>query len=262
MNIQLLELIFLSEKRKNLLLFLREEPKTIAEIKMHLDVGAVAILPQLKKLRENSLVIKKGDVYRLSPLGIAIAGAMQSMVDLLNVFEKRYDYWSIHGVDCIPIPLRKRIAELSGCTFSEPLDRTHLFEPHREFVENIRKSKKISGISSIFHPFYPSFFLNLAKMGMDVSILVTLPVYERTKEEFSAELREFIKLENASFYVCSKKIELSHIVTDRFLSMSLPFFNGSFDYKEDVMCFDSVAIKWGEDLFAYYRDRSDKITEA
>ncbi|WP_235268139.1 transcriptional regulator FilR1 domain-containing protein [Methanosarcina mazei] len=25
------------------------------------------------------------------------------------------------------------------------------------------------------------------------------------------------------------------------------------------MCFDPVALKWGEDLFAYYRDRSEKI---
>ena len=108
---------------------------------------------------------------------------------------------------------------------------------------------------------YPSLFLKFAKMGMDVSLLVTLPVYERTKEEFTAELREFIKLENASFYVCSKKIELSHVVTDRFLSLSLPFSDGSFDYKEDVMWLDPVAIQWGEDLFAYYRDISDKITE-
>jgi predicted transcriptional regulator len=261
MDIQLLELIFLSEKRKELLLFLRGGPKTIAEIKMHLDVGAVAILPQLKKLRENSLIIKKGNIYRLSSLGIAIAGTMQSMVDLLSVFEKRYDYWASHSVDCIPIPLRRRIGELSNCTFSESHDGIRLFEPHREFLENIRKSKKVSGISSIFHPLYPSLFLNFAKTGIDVSILVTLPVYQRIKEEFTAELSGFITLENASFYVCSKKIEFSYVVTDKFVSLSLPFPDGRFDYKEDVMCFDSVAIQWGEDLFAHYRDVSEKITE-
>ena len=84
MNIQLLELIFLSEKRKDLLLFLKEGPKTIEEIKMHLEVGSVGILPQLKKLRENFLVIKKGNIYSLSPLGIAVVSTMQSMVDLLR----------------------------------------------------------------------------------------------------------------------------------------------------------------------------------
>ena len=261
MNSPLLELIFLSEKRTDLLLFLKDEPKSISEIKKKLNVSPVAILPQLKKLRENSLILKAGDVYSLSPLGIAVAGRMQAMVDVLNVFGRKYDYWANHAVECIPAPLRKRIGELANCTFSEPPDRTRLFEPHREFVENLMNSKKINGTASIFHPLYPSLFLTFAKKGVDISILVTRPVYERTKEEFGAELGEFLKFENASFYVCSKKIELSHVVTDRFLSLSLPFSDGSFDYKEDVMWFDPVAIQWGEDLFAYYRDISDKITE-
>lgn len=56
------------------------------------------------------------------------------------------------------------------------------------------------------------------------------------------------------------KIEFSHVVTDKFLSLSLPFSNGAFDHTRDVLCFDPVALKWGgEDLFAYYRDRSEKI---
>jgi len=262
MNSQLLELIFLSEKRKDLLLFLREGPKSISEIRESLNVGLVAILPQLKKLRENSLILKTGDVYSLSPLGIAVAGRMQPIIDVLNVFGSKYEYWANHAVESIPDPLRKRIGELANCTFSEPPDRTRLFEPHREFVENIQKSEKVNGISSIFHPFYPSLFLNFAKMGINVSILVSFPVYQRVKEDFEAEISEFVKLDNASFYVCSRKIEFSYAVTDKFLSLSLPFPDGRFDYKEDVMCFDSAAIQWGEDLFAYYRDRSEKITEA
>ena len=188
MNSPLLELIFLSEKRTDLLLFLKDEPKTISEIKKTLNVGPVAILPQLKKLRENFLILKTGDVYSLSPLGIAVAGRMQAMVDVLNVFGSKYDYWANHAVECLPAPLRKRIGELANCTFSEPPDRTRLFEPHREFVENLMNSKKINGIASIFHPLYPSLFLTFAKKGVDISILVTLPVYERIKEEFGAEL--------------------------------------------------------------------------
>jgi len=261
MNSPLLELIFFSEKRKELLLFLKEGPKTIAEIKVYLDAGLVAILPQLKKLRENSLVLKKGDVYSLSPLGIAVAGRMQAMVDILNVFGNNYDFWANHAVECIPVSLRKKIGELSKCTFSEPPDRTRLFEPHKEFVENLAKSKKIKGTASVFHPSYPSLFLYFAKMRMDVSLIVTPPVYERIKDEYGAELRGFLKFKNASLYVCSKKMELSHVVTDTFLSLTLPFSDGTFDHKEDVLCFDSVALQWGEDLFAYYRNLSDEITE-
>ncbi|WP_048158681.1 winged helix-turn-helix domain-containing protein [Methanosarcina sp. WWM596] len=261
MNSSLLELIFLSEKRKDLLLFLKEGPKTIEEIKNYLDAGSVAVLPQLKKLREASLVFKTEDVYILSPLGIAVAGKMQVMVSLLNVFGNCYEYWANHAIECIPTPLRNKIGDLENCTFSEPPDRTRLFDPHREFVENLATSKRIKGIASIFHPLYPSLFLTFAKKGVDISIIVTRPVYERIKEEYRTEFREFIHFRNACFYVCDEKIELSHAVTDRFLSLSLPFSDGTFDHKQDVMCFYPIALQWGEDLFAYYRDRSEKINE-
>ncbi|MGB9927313.1 MAG: helix-turn-helix transcriptional regulator [Methanosarcina sp.] len=261
MNSPLLELIFLSEKRKDLLLFLKEGPKSIEEIKNSLDVGLVAILPQLKKLRENYLVLKDKDIYSLSPLGIAVASRMQAMVDLLNVFGNKYEYWATHDVNCIPTPLRNRIGELSKCTFSEPPDKTRLFEPHREFVENLSKSRRIRGTASIFHPLYPSLFLMFVKNGMEVSIVVTRPVYERTKTEYYAELNEFLKFEKASFYVCREKLELAHVITDVFLSLTLPFSDGTYDHKEDVLCFDPAGMKWGEDLFEYYKNVSDKIIE-
>ncbi|KKG16179.1 hypothetical protein EO98_12590 [Methanosarcina sp. 2.H.T.1A.6] len=261
MNSHLLELIFLSDKRKGILLFLQDGPKTIEAIKKYLNASAVAVLPQLKKLKDDSLVFKLADVYILSPLGIAVAGRMQAMVSLLNVFGNCYDYWANHAIDCIPPSLRNRIGDLENCTFSAPPDRTRLFEPHREFVGNLAISRRINGIASIFHPLYPSFFLTFAKKGVDISLLVTHPVYERIIEEYRTEFREFLNFENACFYVCDEKIEFSHVVTDRFLSLTLPFPDGTFDHKQDVLCFDPLALQWGEDLFAYYRDRSEKITE-
>ena len=259
MSNSLLELIFLSEKRKNLLLFLKEGPNNIEEIKTNLDTSAVAILPQIKKLRDDSLVFRTEDSYFLSPLGIAVAERMHAMMRVLNVFSRNYDYWADHAVECLPSPLKSRIGDLENCIFSEPPDWTHLFEPHREFVEKLTVSRKIKGISAIFFPLYPSLFLSFAKNGADVTLLVTLPVYERIKGEYRSELREFLSLDNTCLYVCEEKIEFSHVVTDKFLSLSLPFSNGAFDHTRDVLCFDPVALKWGEDLFAYYRDRSEKI---
>lgn len=256
-----LELIFLSEKRTDILLFLKDGPKTIAEINKFLDLGSVAVLPQLKKLRNNFLIFKEGNTYGLSPLGIATVGRMQPMVDLLNVFGTQYDYWTSHAIECIPAPLLERIGELSCCTLSEPPDRTRLFEPHEDWLKNLAESKKISGICSIFNPLFTSSFRPFLNKGIKVSILVTTPVYERIQKEFEANLREFFTFEYTSFYVCREKIEFTHIVTDRFLSLTLPFSNGTYDQKQHLFFFDSAAIQWGEDLFAYYRDRSEKITE-
>lgn len=261
MNTPLLELILLSNRRTDIILFLRDGPKTIYEITESLNLGPVEVLPQIKKLRDNSLVIKTKNEYHLSPLGIAITSRMQPMINHLKTFGTQYDFWTSHAIECIPAPFLKRIGDLSNCTFSEPPDKTHLFEPHKEFIENLKKSNKISGIASIFFPSYPSFFLDLLKLGMDISIIDTSQVYKRVREEYEDKLREFLKFENGTLYVCSQKIEFSYVVTDKFLSLSLPFSDGTYDHQRDILCFDSAALKWGEDLFVYYRDMSEKITE-
>ena len=188
MNSSLLELIFLSQKRTTILLFLKDNPKTIAEIREFLHLSSVAVLPQLKILRENSLVIKKGDVYSLSLLGIAIAGRLQPMVDLIKILGNQYNYWANHAIECIPDPFLKRIGDLSDCTFSEHPSNTHLYEIHKEFVENFKKTKKLSGIVSIFHPSHLSLFFNFVKMGRDISIIITPQIYERMKKDFGAML--------------------------------------------------------------------------
>jgi predicted transcriptional regulator len=102
MNLSFIELIFLSHKRTQIFLFLRENPKTITEIREFLHTNSVAVLPQLKILRENSLIIKRGNIYSLTPLGMAIAGRLQPMADLIKVFGNQYDYWANHSIECIP----------------------------------------------------------------------------------------------------------------------------------------------------------------
>ncbi len=256
MNSSLLELVFLSQKRTQILLFLKEKPKAIAEIREFLHMSSVAVLPQLKILRENSLVIKKGDIYSLTPLGIAIAGRIQPMVDIIKVFGTQYDYWANHAIECIPASFLKRIGDLSECTFSEHPCNTHLYEIHKEFVENFMKAKKLSGIVSIFHPSHLSLFFNFIKMGRDISIIITPQIYERMKQDFGAMLNESLNFENASLYVCREKIVFNFSVTDRLLFLTLPLSDGTYDLQSRVMCFDPVALQWGEDLFSYYRDIS------
>ncbi|MDD4247946.1 MAG: ArsR family transcriptional regulator, partial [Methanosarcina sp.] len=57
MNPNLLDLILFSEKRKDFLLLLKEGPKNAQEILDRLQVPRTALLPQIKKLKEQNLVI-------------------------------------------------------------------------------------------------------------------------------------------------------------------------------------------------------------
>ncbi len=99
----MITILLSSEKRTDLLLLLKEKPRTIEEINDELDTNPVAILPQLKKLKEYKLVIHEDRVYDLSPLGKIIATKMEPLIEVIRLLEESYgDCWSGHKSGRVP----------------------------------------------------------------------------------------------------------------------------------------------------------------
>ena len=69
MESSLLDVLFLSEKRKNLLLLLLDGPKNIEEIKNILDVRSSPIMTQIKILMKQDLIVENNRLYKLSSIG-------------------------------------------------------------------------------------------------------------------------------------------------------------------------------------------------
>ncbi len=120
MNSNLLDLILFSDKRKDFLMLLKEGPKNIEEILEKLQESRTALLPQIKRLKEDNLVIHEGEMYRLSSIGEIVVGKMQPLLDTLEVFEKDPRFWADRKLAPIPANLKKRINELRTL----PPDRT------------------------------------------------------------------------------------------------------------------------------------------
>lgn len=68
MDRMLIDLLFMSQKRKDLLILLRDGGKTIEEIVDTLNVTPTGMLPQIKKLKEEFLIIQDDKEYRLTHL--------------------------------------------------------------------------------------------------------------------------------------------------------------------------------------------------
>jgi predicted transcriptional regulator len=64
---------------------------------------------------------------------------------------------------------------------------------------------------------------------------------------------------NTSLYILDGDIKFAFVVTNKFLSLSLFFKNGIFDAQRDLISLDKSALKWGEALFNYYKERSEEI---
>jgi predicted transcriptional regulator len=259
MEMPYLDMIFSSDKRKQILLLLREGPKSIEEIISFLNAGPASVYPQIKLLKEGHLLYREKNKYYLTLIGEAVTEKMTSVVDTIEALESKYDFWNSHKLEGIPPHLLKRISDLKCSTFARPLDESSMFSPHTEFVENIAKSEFVKGLSPFIHPLYPKMFLYFAERGIAVSLVVTEPVLERMRTEFRTEVEMFLNLDNAHLYVYDKEMLLSSAVTNCFLSLGLFYNNGIYDHINDIICFEPAALHWGEDLYNYYEGLSKKV---
>jgi predicted transcriptional regulator len=260
MNSNLLDLILFSEKRKDFLMLLKEGPKNIEEILEKLQESRTALLPQIKKLKEDNLVIHEGEMYRLSAIGEIIAGKMQPLLDTLDVFEKDPHFWADRKMAPIPTNLKKRISDLGAYRLIEP-DISHTFDINPELIKHLSNSSCIHIFLSYFHPQFPAFFLSLAGNGTKISLNMSEAVYLRFEEDFKKEGDMFLNMDNTDLFILDingMEIPAAIISTDKVMILGLFTESGKFD-SQYVISSDRKAIKWGEDLFKYYRDMSREI---
>lgn len=259
MTISYVDLIFSSDKRKTILVQLREGPKSIEEIVGVLNVSPTSVYPQIKMLMEGHLLYREKGKYKLTLIGEAVVEKMQPFLETLETLGDKYDFWRNHRLDGIPPHLLKRIGDLKDSVFAKSLNESSMFSPHEEFVENISKSKFVKGISPFIHPQYPKMFLYFAERSMEVSLVVTESILNRLRTEFKSEMEKFLEMDKTHLYVYDKEIFLSCAVTDRFLSLGLFYNNSAYDHVNDIISFDSRALHWGEDLYTYYEKLSREI---
>ena len=253
----LLSILTFSEKRKDILFLLRENPRTLSEIKDYFDVKSPEILPRLKEMETANLIIRQEGMYHLTPLGKVSAIYYKPFLDTLAAIEANENFWKDHDLVAIPEMLLSRIQELKECMVVRD-EHEHIYDTHKAFIENVLSSTQFVGFSSIFLPSHPPMFLELARKNVPISIIVTPNVFFKIKSEHSAEIEEFLKYKHTSFHVYDNA-KIAFVVTDRFLSLSLFFKNGTFDPRNDLIGFDSSSIKWGEDLFKHYKENSIEI---
>jgi len=79
------------------------------------------------------------------------------------------------------------------------------------------------------------------------------------REKYYDAFEEGLTFKSSSVYVAKEDIKFSYTVTDSLFSISLFYNNGVFDSKNDLVSRDPSAIAWGERIFSYYKERSEKI---
>jgi predicted transcriptional regulator len=237
-----------------------EGPRDIEQIKTSLNVTSKAMMPQIKILKKQGLVIQKGDTYTLSEIGKLVVGNMLPLLNTLEVLEENKEYWASRDTSVIPYEQFMRLGELGECMVIEP-DLNHLFDLPREFTENLIKSRCIMSSLSYYHPLYPSLYSRLAKSGAGMEIVLTKAVLERLKDDCRDELETLLNSENTVVKVYEEKLQLPTIaVTEKFMYICLFDKHGKYDHRK-VMSFDASALRWGKELFMHYNELSQEVIE-
>ncbi|ABE52808.1 helix-turn-helix transcriptional regulator [Methanococcoides burtonii] len=253
----LLSVLTFSEKRKDLLFFIEEEPRTLSEIREHFNVSSPEISPRIKEMEASNFIYKDGKKYYITPIGRVASGHLKPLISTLFAIEKNETFWKEHTLEGIPQKLLDKISALGECSVhQEGLE--NIYDSHKNFLGNIADSSEIYGVSTIFIPRYPEFFVSLTESNIPTALVLTKNVFEKVKNEYKDALETYMNSENTKLYLIDEA-KVAFVVTDRFFSMSLFFKNGAYDPQNDLIGNDNAAIKWGKELFGHYKEKAKEI---
>ena len=253
----LLSTISASDKRRNLLVFLNSGPREWDDIKKTLAVTSTGMLPQIKILEDEYLIERDGRRYSLTPMGKVLSDRLVPLVQTIGIFDRHKKFWQDHNLDVLPHEVLLNIGWLGDYGILAVPDED-LFNVN-PFLANLASAKTLRGIAHTVHPKFPEFFTALAKKNVRTSLIFTPKVYLIVSENYADLLEQFLKCKSSELYVSRENLKFSFAVSDSYFSISLFYNSGVFDSKHDVISRDPSALRWGDQIFTYFRERSEKI---
>ncbi|TGC08172.1 helix-turn-helix transcriptional regulator [Methanolobus halotolerans] len=256
----LLDVIFASEKRKNVLLLLQDGPRGMKYILDQLETTRQALLPHVRILEDYHLITDSMDTYELTDIGKLIVNKMTHLVSITEVLDTDIDFWGTRKLDFLPSPLLNRINELGKCRVISP-PVTDIFELDKDITDTSYKSRSLSMIAASLHPGYPHLFNELAHKGINIRAIFSKSVFDSMKSNYSTYLEELIKNESFNLYVYSEKMDfLAFVYNDFNFLMRMLKVDGTTDNKY-ILCKNPPTLRWTNDFFEYYLKDSTPITE-
>lgn len=256
----LVDVLFMSEKRKNVLLLLQEGPKETQSILNKLRTTRTALLPQMRVLEESFLVTHYDDIYALTKIGELIVNEMRSLLDTVDVLDVDIEYWGTHKLDFVPPHLLARINELGRCRMISP-SITEIFEVNNEFHETSKRSRSLFRITTFLYPNYPMLFSELISSNVEMNLIITDELLDKIRTDNDPGLREMSKtgLIKISIYPDEMGF-LSFAYNDYQLLMNPMKTDGEFD-KKHILTDNPGALEWGKELYGHYLKDAVPVSE-
>jgi predicted transcriptional regulator len=251
----LLDVLFMSEKRKNTLLLLKDEPHEMEYLLKSLDTNRQALLPQIRVLEEHYLVTHDKDTYELTTLGKLITAEMIPLIDITDVLDIDISYWGTHKLDFIPSHLFNRISELGPCNLIK-IGLHEVFVEDKQFTEEAERSESVFTMSSFVFPNFEKTLSELIANKVNISIIISKELSEKLMNDNSEKFKVLSQNSNINLSIYPNRFDfLSISINDYSIMLKLLTHQGVSDNKR-VICSSESALQWGKELFEYYLKKS------
>lgn len=258
MKKSLIEIIFMSEKRKKVLLLLKDGPLKMESLLEVLDTNRQSLLPQTKVLEEYHLITKDGDVCSLTTMGELLVKQMSPLLGTVAVLDNDVDYWGSRELSFLPADLLDRLCELGPCTIIEP-GMAELYEMNREFNEKVRASNSMNMVTTFLYPDFYTLFSDYIENGVEISLIFSNELAHKMKTDYKDEFRKLMKKGKLNIFVSRLDMPfLSIAKNDHCIFLRLLKKGLEFDSKQ-MMCCNPPALEWGKDFFDHYLRYSVQI---
>ncbi|MCQ6963032.1 helix-turn-helix transcriptional regulator [Methanolobus chelungpuianus] len=260
MKKSLLDIIFASDKRKNVLLLLQDGVKEMDDILVSLKTNRQSLLPQMRMLEEHYLVSHTLDRYELTTIGKLVVDEMAHLLGIIQPFENDIDYWGSRNLDFIPSHLFGKIYKLRNCEIINP-DLTELFSIHKSLNPGYSLSRSVYTVTTILYPNFEPIIKELLESGLTLHYIFSREVFDKIKAEYQAVFADLIKNESFNMYVYNKNMDLLYFTFDDTHSLTCMLKNnGEFDHRF-MLCRGHDPVDWNRELYEYYLKDSVPVRE-
>ncbi|WP_406657315.1 winged helix-turn-helix domain-containing protein [Methanolobus sp. ZRKC2] len=254
------DVLFASEKRKNVLLLLREEPRMMDDLLKSLETTRQALLPQIRILEDNYLVSSFMDVYELTTVGKVVVDKMAPLLKTFELFDGDINYWRTHNLDFIPTHLLPGISEFRKSTVVD-LPLVDQYDIQKIYSEKSKESESVYAVTELLYPNYQIVFSELIDNGVNIYLIVSKSLLEKIRTYYREDFEKYMESKFFNIFVYNKKMDFVFFTFDDYqVLMSLLKNNGEFD-STHVVCSDPKALDWIKDLFDYYLQDSIPLNE-
>ena len=257
---KLIHLIYSSRLKIQILLTLIGGNAPLSRLREVTGSTSQAVIPKIRTLESISLIEPVDYEYRLTPIGRIVAESIERYISLMGGIATQQAFLTTHDLSDVPRELLERIGDLIQAEIKVD-ETTDIFFVYRHYLDILKDARYIHGISSAVSPLLATFLAEKVAQGVPVELVVSQDVVFLLKQEpYVSNLRELTGSGNFILWVIDRPMKIGLTVSDRYLSLGLnKLGTNQYDTSTDLFSNDPTAVAWGERLFMYFRDRSQKL---